>query len=170
VQRGDDGQGNVGGSGGPRTIRVVMPRTPWDGYGAADRVVPGSQGSDDLRPRSRGRGEATGRSWVAWGSLGMSGEGAHHDEHALAAVRTGLPGAAGGHQQSGGWLSRAGAVGGGAGVCPASARWSGCRRGRWTGLHSPSYRTVWTPWGNPCGRQRRITSWAGRVMVCPRED
>ena len=26
------GEGKVGGSGGPRTIRVVMQRTPWEGY------------------------------------------------------------------------------------------------------------------------------------------
>jgi hypothetical protein len=96
VQRGEDGQGNVGGSGGPRTIRVVMQRTPGEVYGAADRVVPGSQGADDRRPRSRGRGEATRRSGVAWGALWRPGAGAHHDEHALAAGRTWRPGAEGG--------------------------------------------------------------------------
>jgi hypothetical protein len=82
----------------------------------------------------------------------------------------GGPARRGGHQQSGGGLSRAGAVGGGTGACPASASWRWCRRGRWTGLHSPSYRTVWKPGGHTCGRQRRIHAWAGRVMVCPRED
>src|SRR6266511_1668390 len=75
VHRGDAGQGHVGGAGGPRTIRVVLPRTPWEGSGAAARGVPGRQGSDALRPRGRGRGDATGRAWVAWGARGGAGAG-----------------------------------------------------------------------------------------------
>ena len=99
--RGDEGQGNVGGSGGPRTIRVVTLRTPWEGDGAADSVGPGRQGADAPRPRSRGRGEATGRAWVAWGALGRPGEGAKHAEHAWAAGRTWRPGAEGGTPEVG---------------------------------------------------------------------
>lgn len=75
---------------------MVMRRTPWEGCGAADGPGPERHGAQELWPRDRGRGEATGRRWVAWRSPWRPGAGAHHDEQAWAAVRTRLTGAKGG--------------------------------------------------------------------------
>jgi len=78
------------------------------------------------------------------------------------------PARQGGHQAAVAGGGGAGAGGGGSAADPARPRGRWGRRGRWTGRHRPESRTLGKPWGHPCGTTRRLTSWAGRGMVCPR--
>jgi hypothetical protein len=148
------------GGGWSAGLRTVHPRRTDEGGGPVGRPC-GDEGG----------GRVLGGSWGAHGGprwrRGMerltTSPPCPHDGQGGAARR-------GGHPGSVACGAGAGAVGRGAAGGPARQRWSGGRRGRGRGLHTPSSRTWGQPGGHPGWRTRRMNASAGRGIVRQRRS